>query len=123
MHFNSKKLEQIDSLRSIAVLSVFSISFKFFQFNFKNIHNSETSFDLKKRFVLIFHLFNVPNIASFSSKISFIKKKANLEDDLNKLNININKSSENILKGINLLRLGNNPVKINRDDILKVMLN
>ena len=96
---------------------------KFFEFNFKNIHNSKTSFDLKKRFDLIFHLFNVPNIVSFSSKISLIKKKAKLEDDLNKLNININKSSEDILKGINLLRLGNNPVKINGEDILKIILN
>ena len=50
-----------------------------------------------------------------------IKKKANLEDNLEKLDINIKKYSENIISGVNLLRLGNNPVKINSDDIIKII--
>jgi alcohol dehydrogenase class IV len=94
---------------------------RFFKFNYDNLDKSETSFDLKKRFDLIFSLFDVPNINDFNSKISFIKKQANLEDDLTKLNIDINESSENIIKGINLLRLGNNPVKIDRKDIYNVI--
>ncbi len=94
---------------------------KFFKFNYKNLNKSETSFDLKKRFDHIFHLFDVPDIKSFGSKINLIKKKANLEDDLNKLNISLDKSSGDILKGINLLRLGNNPVKITGEDILKII--
>ena len=60
-------------------------------------------------------------IKSFGSKINLIKKKANLEDDLNKLNISLDKSSGDILKGINLLRLGNNPIKITGEDILKII--
>ena len=96
---------------------------RFFKFNYDNLDKSETSFDLKKRFDLIFKLFDVPNINDFNSKISFIKKQANLEDDLTKLNIDINKSSENIIKGINLLRLGNNPVKIDGKDIYNIISN
>ena len=94
---------------------------KFFKFNYENIDKSETSFDLKKRFDLIFNLFDVQEINGFNSKISLIKKSANLEDDLTKFNIDIIKSSEDVLKGINLLRLGNNPVKIDGKDILNII--
>ena len=94
---------------------------KFFKFNYDNVDKSETSFDLKKRFDLIFNLFDVQDINGFNSKISLIKKKANLEDDLTKFNIDIIKSSEDVLKGINLLRLGNNPVKIDGKDILNII--
>ena len=93
----------------------------FFKFNFNNINKSETSFDLKKRFELIFNIFDVKNINNFNSKISLIKEQAKLEDNLKKLNINVEKSSEKIIKGINLLRLGNNPVKINERDIFNII--
>ena len=93
----------------------------FFKFSYDNLDKSETSFDLKKRFDLIFNLFDVSNINDFNSKISFIKKEAKLEDDLMKLKIDIKKNSENIIKGINLLRLGNNPVKINGKNIYDIM--
>jgi alcohol dehydrogenase class IV len=94
---------------------------RFFKFNYNNLDKSETSFDLKKRFDLIFNLFDVPNINDFNSKISLIKNQAKLEDNLIKLDINIQQSSENIFKGINLLRLGNNPVKIDGKDILNII--
>ena len=93
----------------------------FFKFNYDNLNRSETSFDLKKRFDLIFNLFDVKNINDFNAKISLIKKKAELEDNLNKLNIDIEKNSEKIIKGINLLRLGNNPVKIDGNDIFQII--
>ena len=93
----------------------------FFKFNYDNLDKSETSFDLKKRFDLIFNLFDVQNINDFNLKISLIKKQAQLEDNLQKLNIDINKSSDNIIKGINLLRLGNNPVKIGEKDIYNII--
>ena len=93
----------------------------FFKFNYDNLNRSETSFDLKKRFQLIFHLFDVKNINDFNSKIILIKKKAQLEDNLEVLDINIKKSSEKIIKGINLLRLGNNPIKISDKDIISII--
>ena len=93
----------------------------FFKFNYDNLNKSETSFNLEKRFELIFKLFNVKNINDFCSKITSIKRKAQLEDNLKTLNININEYSDKIIKGINLLRLGNNPVKINDKDIINIM--
>tara|TARA_A100001011_G_C14216613_1_gene802337 strand:- start:62 stop:1165 length:1104 start_codon:yes stop_codon:yes gene_type:complete len=93
----------------------------FFKFNFDNLDKSETSFNLKKRFELIFSLFDVDNIKDFNLKISLIKNKANLECDLKNLNIDVNKNSEKIIKGINLLRLGNNPIKIKGKDIFKII--
>ena len=96
---------------------------KFFKFNFDNLNRSETSFDLKKRFDLIFNLFNVSNINDFNSKVTSIKKQAKLEDNLKLLNIDIEQSSERIIEGINLLRLGNNPVKIDGKDIYNIISN
>ena len=71
--------------------------------------------------MLIFDLLDVKNINDFNSKISLIKKQAKLEDSLETLNIDINQSSEKIIKGINLLRLGNNPVKIDKKDIYNII--
>jgi len=96
---------------------------KFFDFNYKNLKSSETSFDLNKRFDLIFTQLGVNNINEFNFKISKIKKQAKLEDDLVKLNIDVKSNSEKIFKGINLLRLGNNPIKIDKKDIYKIILN
>ena len=93
----------------------------FFKFSFDNLKRSETSFDLKERFDLIFNLLDVKNISDFNSKITLMKKKAKLEDNLGILNININQEAEKIIKGINLLRLGNNPIKISEKDIYKII--
>ena len=60
---------------------------RFFKFNYDNLDKSETSFDLKKRFDLIFNLFDVQNINDFNSKISLIKNQAKLEDNLIKLDV------------------------------------
>jgi len=93
----------------------------FFKYNFDNLNRSETSFNLKARFDLIFKLFNINNIDEFNSKISILKKEADLEDNLRNLNIDVKKNSEKIIKGINLLRLGNNPVKIGENEIYKII--
>ena len=94
---------------------------KFFRFNYRNINKSETNFDLNKRFQLIFDIFKVKNIDEFNSQISIIKKKAGLEDNLQLLKIDIKKSSDDIIKGINLLRLGNNPVKVDEKIIYDII--
>ena len=94
----------------------------FFEFNYNNLEKSETSFNLKKRFDLIFQLFDTHNINEFNSKIGLIKKKAKLEDNLFRLNINVKDNSDDIIKGINLLRLGNNPVKIDGKDIHNIIV-
>ena len=93
---------------------------KFLKFNFSNLHKSETSFNLNERFELIFKLFDVKNIEDFSKKIISIKQQAKLVDDLKILNVDLNKNYDQIIKGINLLRLGNNPVKIVEEDIYNI---
>jgi len=55
---------------------------KFFKFNYINLLKADTTFKLKNRFDLIFDLFEVQNINQFITKISLIKKKAKLEDNL-----------------------------------------
>ena len=95
---------------------------RFFKFNYENLEKSDVSFDLKKRFDLIFNLFDVSNIEGFNATISSIKKQANLEDNMKLLNIDLDKNIEKIIGGVNLLRLGNNPVKINGNDISNIIL-
>jgi len=96
---------------------------KFFKFNYDNLEKSEVSFDLKKRFDLIFSLLNVSNINNFNLKILSIKKQAKLDDNMKLLKIDLNKNMKKIIGGVNLLRLGNNPVKINGNDIMNIFLN
>ena len=69
---------------------------------------------------MIFDLFNVKNIDDFNKKISFLKNKADLADDLRSLKIDLDKDYNKIIKGVNLLRLGNNPVKIEEKDIYNI---
>ena len=95
---------------------------KFFKFNYENLNKSETSFDLKERFKLIFNIFEVNEIDEFSAKISLLKQRAKLDDKLKNFNININKNYRDIMKGINILRLSNNPIKITETDIIKIIL-
>ena len=95
---------------------------RFFKFNYKNLDKSEVPFNLKKRFDLIFNLFNVQNIDSLNSTILSIKKQSKLVDDMKLLNIDLNKNIDKILSGVNPLRLGNNPVRIDEKDISSIIL-
>ncbi len=94
---------------------------KFLKFNFQNLDQADTNFNLKKRYDLIFSLFKVKNIEEFCQSICDIKKEANLDDDLNNLNINVTINSDKIINGINFLRLKNNPVKIDKNQIFKII--
>ncbi len=96
---------------------------KFFKFNYLNLEKSETSFNVVDRYDLIFDLFGVRNIDEFCSKIRLIKKKSLLEDNLFKLNINIKNDIDSVIKGVNLLRLGNNPIKISEKNIINIISN
>ena len=95
---------------------------KFFEYNYRNMKSSKTNFDLSKRYNLIFDLFNVRNIEQFTSKISNIKKKSKLIDDLNLLNIDVQKNSKKIINGINLLRLSNNPINLEKKDLVDIII-
>ena len=56
-------------------------------------------------------------------KIKILKKKALLNDDYNKLGINIKKDINNILAGVNILRLKNNPIPLKKEDLKEIIIN
>jgi alcohol dehydrogenase len=93
----------------------------FFKFNYENLNKSETKFDLKKRYELIFELFEVKNIDEFSKRIIKFKTNAELESSLVKLNIDVKTNSDKIMSGINFLRLKNNPIKIEHNEIYNII--
>jgi len=93
----------------------------FMKFNYQNHEKSNTNFDLKKRFELIFKVAKVKDINELDKFIAHIKKKARLENNFKKLGININNDYSRIVSGVNLLRLKNNPVKIEQQDLKKIL--
>jgi alcohol dehydrogenase len=96
---------------------------KFLRFNYLNLDKSSCSFDLNKRYQIIFDKFNVKDINELCLKIKFYKKSSGLEDNFKKLNINLDKNVEKILNGVNPLRLKNNPISITRKDLKNILLN
>ena len=51
-----------------------------------------------------------------------MKNEAELESDFKKLYINLNLNIGKVLDGINLLRLKNNPIDLNKNDIKTILL-
>ena len=90
------------------------------KYNFDNLNKSTSKFNLSKRFEIIFNLFKVKNIHEFNKKMIKIKKESNLKDNFKALKI-FNMKPNKIIKGVNLLRLKNNPIKISEDDLIKII--
>ena len=95
---------------------------KFLKFNFINEKSSISSFDLKKRYSIFFKIFKVKNINDLIFKIDLLKKDAKLENDYEKLGIDLDGNIDKFLNNINLLRLKNNPIQLNKNDIKKIIL-
>ena len=51
-----------------------------------------------------------------------LKKKANLENNFLKLEIEMKKDYSNIISGVNILRLSNNPVELKKEDLKEIIL-
>jgi hypothetical protein len=51
-----------------------------------------------------------------------LKKKANLENNFLKLGIDLKKDYSNIISGVNILRLSNNPVELKKEDLKEIIL-
>tara|TARA_B100000989_G_scaffold281913_1_gene246541 strand:- start:10723 stop:11844 length:1122 start_codon:yes stop_codon:yes gene_type:complete len=96
---------------------------KFLKFNYRNQNKSKTSFDLNNRYRILFKIFGVRNIDDLNLKIKNIKYQANLNDDFKRLNIDIKKHYPKILNEINIKRLKNNPIELNKSDIKLILLN
>ena len=77
---------------------------------------------MESRLKILLKLTQTQNLDELIKFFDLIKKKANLEDDFKKLNININKNLNLIMKDINLLRLKNNPVPLDYKSIREILL-
>tara|TARA_B100001057_G_scaffold497035_1_gene600092 strand:- start:1777 stop:2883 length:1107 start_codon:yes stop_codon:yes gene_type:complete len=95
---------------------------KFLKFNYENLESADCSFDLKERFKIIFAATKTKNINELNNFLKKIKKEANLESNFDKLGINIKKDYENIISGVNLLRLSNNPITLEKKNLKKIIL-
>tara|TARA_B100000029_G_scaffold176343_1_gene173667 strand:- start:4700 stop:5806 length:1107 start_codon:yes stop_codon:yes gene_type:complete len=96
---------------------------KFLKFNYFNLNQSNSNFDLNKRFDLLFKLTNTKDINQLDDYLLKIKKKAQLEQNFFKLGVNIHKDYYKIIKGLNEQRLKNNPIKISIKDIQHILKN
>jgi len=94
---------------------------KFLKFNYENFERADCNFDIKKRYKTIFDLTNSKNINSLDRYLLEIKKQAKLEDNLDKLGINLKNNYSRIIAGINIQRLANNPIKLDQNDISKIL--
>ena len=95
---------------------------KFLIFNYKNINANSADFDLNNRYKIFFNLSKTKNINSFDEFLTDLKKKANLENDFNKLGINLQKDFSKIVSGVNIMRLSNNPIKLDAENLKKIIL-
>ena len=95
---------------------------KFLLFNFNNINYCQSNFDLKKRYKILFSATKTKSINDLDLFLKNIKKKANLEQNYKKLNIDIKKNHTKILNGINELRLKNNPIKLKKSDVSNIII-
>lgn len=94
---------------------------KFLKFNYENLNNSTSDFDLKKRFEIMFNISNTSNILSFDKYLSHLKSQANLENNFINLGIDMKKDYPNIISGVNIQRLSNNPVQLTIKDLKKII--
>ena len=96
---------------------------KFLEFNYKNLASAKCDFDLERRFELLFNLTQTNNFESFDSYLVNLKDNAKLENNFEKLGIDINKNYENIISSVSLKRLANNPVDLKLEDLKKIIQN
>ena len=70
---------------------------------------------------MMFKFLSVNNIFEFEKKIKIIKKDLKLKTKLSDINSKIPQKFDIILKEINSQRLKNNPVKIEKKDLLNIL--
>lgn len=95
----------------------------FLKFNYEHLKYSVSNFDLKKRYQIIFNLAKVNNIQDLDCFLNKIKINTGLENNLKKLGVSIKSDYRKILSGVNVQRLKNNPINLNRNDIKNILLN
>ena len=94
---------------------------KFLKFNYQHLSSADCSFDLKNRFQIMFDITKSDNIDMFDKYLENLKNEAKLENNFFTLGIDINNNYEKIISGVNILRLSNNPIKLNPNDLKKII--
>ena len=94
---------------------------EFIRFNFQNMHKASNQILLKKKFHKIFKSTQTSNIDEFIDFIDKLKNQIKFKTRLNKLSINLERNMSKILKGVNIKRLKNNPVKLTKKDITNIL--
>jgi len=95
---------------------------KFLKFNFINYKKASCNFNLNLRYKSIFSIFGVKGIIELENFLIETKKQAKLEDNFQKLKINLNTNIDKLINGINIRRLQNNPINLNKNDIKTILL-
>ena len=95
---------------------------EFFKFNFFNKEKSRSNFNLNNRFKIIFKNFKVNTINELDIFLNNLKKEAKLENNFKTLGIDIKSNYSKLIDGVNLKRLKNNPINIEKSDIKKILL-
>tara|TARA_B100000787_G_C16174931_1_gene288476 strand:- start:1066 stop:1494 length:429 start_codon:yes stop_codon:yes gene_type:complete len=99
-----------------------SLTFEsFLEHNYNNLEYSTSNFNLKKRYEILFNLLGVKNILELTQKIKIIKKDLSLKSKLSSINIKIPNNLNLIVKDVNLQRLKNNPIDIQKKDIFDIL--
>ena len=71
---------------------------------------------------MLFKLTNTQNLKELDKFFMDMKKQAKIKDTFSDLNIDIKKDIKKIINDINAQRLANNPVRIDLEDINKILL-
>ena len=69
----------------------------------------------------MFDLSKTSNISEFDRYLINLKNKAKLETSFTKLGINIKEDYENIISGVNILRLSNNPIRLEKKNLKEII--
>lgn len=93
----------------------------FIEYNFDNLELSTANYNIQDRYKLLFKILDVNNIVEFKKKILEIKKNLHLERKLSLIDKKIPGNLDLILKNVNEQRLSNNPVRIEKKNILNIL--
>ena len=62
------------------------------------------------------------NFLDFNKFLVDIKVNANLESNFQNLKIDLERDYDKFISGVNILRLSNNPVKLNKEDLKNIII-
>ena len=96
---------------------------EFLEHIYYNREDNLSQFNLNERFKILFNLTETNNFEEFRKFLNNFKIKSGIKDTFKENNINISKKINLIMNNINVQRLKNNPVKLNYDDLRRILLN